>query len=205
MVATNLSVLVAIVDSSWLFFICKKRKLFNMKKKFFRRNGGLLLQQELNEKQVSTETVRIFSVEERKNTTKDYDESHILGKGGFDIERKNPFDAWFELLRKTIGVCSMEAKEEILDDKVVKERDIEQIKEVYELAKRCLRVKGCCEMVIQATTHISGEQVKHQKNGKLLDGGLSSRHTLVNSVVESLIVTDNPNMSDSLRVADKPM
>ncbi|MBA0634667.1 hypothetical protein Godav_025047 [Gossypium davidsonii] len=100
---------------------------------------------------------------------------------------------------------SVSAIKVLMNDKVAKERDIEQIKKVYELAKRCLRVKGCCEMVIHATSHISDEQVKHQENGKLLDGGPSSRHTLVNSVVESLIVMDNPNMSDSPRVADKPM
>ncbi|KAG8499380.1 hypothetical protein CXB51_005976 [Gossypium anomalum] len=63
-VATGLSVLVAIMGSSWLFFIRKKRKLLNMKKKFFWRNGGLL-------------------VKELKNTTKNYDESHIIGKEGF--------------------------------------------------------------------------------------------------------------------------
>ncbi|PPS14515.1 hypothetical protein GOBAR_AA06072 [Gossypium barbadense] len=109
---------------------------------------SMVAKQELNEQQVSIETIRIFSVEELNNTTKNYDESHIIGKGGFGVYK---------------------------DDKVAKERDIEQIKEVYELAKRCLKVKGCCEMVIHATSHTSGEQVKHQKNGKLSGGGLSSR------------------------------
>ncbi|KAK8704279.1 hypothetical protein V6N13_047906 [Hibiscus sabdariffa] len=56
-IAFSLCVLVVIVGSSWLFFIDKKRKLLNMKKKFFRQNGGLLLQQELHEREASTETI----------------------------------------------------------------------------------------------------------------------------------------------------
>ncbi|KAL4271854.1 hypothetical protein GQ457_13G021860 [Hibiscus cannabinus] len=56
-IAFSLCVLVVIVGSSWLFFINKKRKLLNMKKKFFRQNGGLLLQQELHEREASTETI----------------------------------------------------------------------------------------------------------------------------------------------------
>ncbi|KAL4271822.1 hypothetical protein GQ457_13G021850 [Hibiscus cannabinus] len=56
-IAFSLCVLVVIVGSSWLFFINKKRKLLNMKNKFFRQNGGLLLQQELHEREASTETI----------------------------------------------------------------------------------------------------------------------------------------------------
>ncbi|KAK8567018.1 hypothetical protein V6N13_110097 [Hibiscus sabdariffa] len=59
-----------------------------MKKKFFWQNGGLLLQQELNERQVSTETVKIFTAEKLQNTTKNYDKSRIIGKKGFDTVYK---------------------------------------------------------------------------------------------------------------------
>ncbi|MBA0797914.1 hypothetical protein Gohar_008564 [Gossypium harknessii] len=164
MVTTGLSVLVAIVGSSWLFLIRKKRKLFNMKKKFFRRNRGLLLQQEVSEQQISIETVRIYSVEELKNTTKNYDESHIIGKGGFNtvykgccLETEVPLLVYEFVSNGTVyehihyedkaSLISWEIWRKILDDKVAKERDIEHIKKVYELTKRCLRVKGCCEMI----------------------------------------------------------
>ncbi|KAK8510590.1 hypothetical protein V6N12_055517 [Hibiscus sabdariffa] len=96
-----------------------------MKKKFFWQNGGLLLQQELNERQVSTETVKIFTAEKLQNTTKNYDKSRIIGKKGFDTVYK--------------GILKKGTK--IVDEILLAKRagDIEQIKQV---AKRCLRVKS---------------------------------------------------------------
>ncbi|MBA0765066.1 hypothetical protein Gotri_014327 [Gossypium trilobum] len=121
-----------------------------------------------NEQQVSTEIVRISSVEELKNTTKNYDESHIIGKGGFDTVNK--------------------------DDKVVKERDIEQIKEVYELAKRCLRVKGCCEMETNFGEQCGGKS-KSDRQSKYVRQSKSGGQA---NVTESLSVRQNGRQSNQL-------
>ncbi|XWS21703.1 hypothetical protein CRYUN_Cryun30bG0077200 [Craigia yunnanensis] len=55
----------------------------NSKEKFFRQNGGLMLQQELSRWDSSTEASKIFSAEELEKATNNYDETRILGRGGY--------------------------------------------------------------------------------------------------------------------------
>ncbi|KAK8681796.1 hypothetical protein V6N13_054197 [Hibiscus sabdariffa] len=140
-IAFSLCVLVVIVGSSWLFYINKKRKVLNMKKKFFRQNGGLLLQQELHEREASTETVKIFTSEELETATKNYDESHIIGRGGFGTVYKGPEEER-NLANHFNRSLRNDRLFQILDEKVANERAVEQIKEVAKLAKRCLSIKG---------------------------------------------------------------
>ncbi|MBA0765067.1 hypothetical protein Gotri_014328 [Gossypium trilobum] len=134
-IVIGLCVLVVIVGSSWLFFINKKRKLLNMKKKFFKQNGGLLLQQELHEQRVSTETVKIFTAETLKNATKNYDESQIIGKGGFGTVYK--------------GILKNGTEVAIKKSKVVDQSQIKQfINEVIILTqinhRNVVKLLGCC-------------------------------------------------------------
>ncbi|KAE8683453.1 putative gibberellin 20-oxidase [Hibiscus syriacus] len=134
-IAISSCALVVIVGSSWLFFINKKRKLLNMKRKFFKKNGGLLLHQELHERQVSTETVKIFTAEELKTATKNYDESHIIGRGGFGTVYKG-------ILKKGTEVA-------IKKSRVVDQSQIKQfINEVIILSqinhRNVVRLLGCC-------------------------------------------------------------
>ncbi|KAL5577520.1 hypothetical protein UlMin_019219 [Ulmus minor] len=62
----------------------RKRKLIKLKEKFFEQNGGLMLQRRLSSEHGSSlETTRIFSAEELKNATNNYDKSAIVGEGGY--------------------------------------------------------------------------------------------------------------------------
>jgi serine/threonine protein kinase len=72
-----------LVVSSWLYFVHKKRKLIRLKESFFRQNGGLILEQQLSKQQGSKETAKIFTTDELKKATNNYDESRIIGQGGF--------------------------------------------------------------------------------------------------------------------------
>ncbi|KAG8499383.1 hypothetical protein CXB51_005991 [Gossypium anomalum] len=135
MAVLSLCVLVVIVGSSWLFFINKKRKLLNMKKKFFKQNGGLLLHQELHEQRVSTETVKILIAEALKNATKNYDESQIIGRGGFGTVYK--------------GILKNGTEVAIKKSKVVDQNQIKQfINEVIILTqinhRNVVKLLGCC-------------------------------------------------------------
>ena len=53
-----------------------------LKEKFFQQNGGLLLQEQLSNQKGSTEATKIFSAEQLKKATNNYDESRVLGQGG---------------------------------------------------------------------------------------------------------------------------
>ncbi|KAI8015628.1 Wall-associated receptor kinase 3 [Camellia lanceoleosa] len=76
--------LVVLVSSSWSYWIFKKRKLIILKEKFFSQNGGLMLKQQLSRLERSTqELIKIFNSEELKRATNNYDESRIVGRGGF--------------------------------------------------------------------------------------------------------------------------
>ncbi|KAM3681862.1 hypothetical protein ACJW31_12G030600 [Castanea mollissima] len=80
--------LVLFVGSSWIYWGLKKRKLNKLKEKFFQQNGGLLLQQKLSNRRGSVETSKIYSADEIKKATNNYDESRVLGQGGYGIVYK---------------------------------------------------------------------------------------------------------------------
>ncbi|KAG8660539.1 hypothetical protein MANES_02G170601v8 [Manihot esculenta] len=72
-----------VVAASWLYLIFRKRKLIQLKEKFFRQNGGAVLQQKLSRREGTPDTAKIFTAEELKKATRNYDETTIIGKGGF--------------------------------------------------------------------------------------------------------------------------
>ncbi|PON50289.1 Wall-associated receptor kinase [Parasponia andersonii] len=61
----------------------KRRKLMKLKEKFFEQNGGFMLQQQLSSRRGSFETTRIFTAEELERATNNYDESRVVGEGGY--------------------------------------------------------------------------------------------------------------------------
>uniref|UniRef100_A0A7N2LJV6 Protein kinase domain-containing protein n=2 Tax=Quercus lobata TaxID=97700 RepID=A0A7N2LJV6_QUELO len=75
--------MVALVCSSWLYLIFKKRQLIKLKQRFFEQNGGLILQQKLSKQENSAETTKIFTMKELEKATNNYDETLIIGRGGF--------------------------------------------------------------------------------------------------------------------------
>ncbi|RVW37845.1 Wall-associated receptor kinase 2 [Vitis vinifera] len=77
----GIALLVLLVSSTWLFWALKKRRFIKLKKKYFQQNGGSELRQ--LSRQGSTERIKIFTFEELEKATKKYDESNIIGRGGF--------------------------------------------------------------------------------------------------------------------------
>ncbi|PIA65108.1 hypothetical protein AQUCO_00100534v1 [Aquilegia coerulea] len=59
----------------------KKRRLIRLKEKFFQQNGGLLLKQQISSRE-AVESTKIFTAEELKLATSNYDQQRILGQGG---------------------------------------------------------------------------------------------------------------------------
>ncbi|KAJ0024421.1 hypothetical protein Pint_08060 [Pistacia integerrima] len=177
---------VLLVSSTWLHLVLKRRKLMKLKEKFFQQNGGLLLQQQLSKRSASSETAKIFAAEELKTATNNYDESRIIGRGGFgtvykgfladnrpvaikkskiiDKSQTEQFVNEVVVLsqinhRNVVRLlgCCLETEVpllvyefvnnesclfEILENHIVNDGNEEQLKEVAELAKICLNVKG---------------------------------------------------------------
>jgi len=78
----GISLSILLVGGSWIYWGLKRRNLIKLKEKLFQQNGGLMLQQLLSNYTGSVERAKIFSTEELKRATNNYDESKILGQGG---------------------------------------------------------------------------------------------------------------------------
>ncbi|QHN93895.1 hypothetical protein HN873_061072 [Arachis hypogaea] len=79
----SVCVIALLVACSSIYCALKKRKLIKLKEHLFQQNGGLLLQQQIaTHHQGSTQTAKVFSVEELKKATNNFDECNVLGQGG---------------------------------------------------------------------------------------------------------------------------
>ncbi|KAK7275581.1 hypothetical protein RIF29_16700 [Crotalaria pallida] len=82
-IGVSVGVLALSTGIFWLFYINQRRKLIKLRQKFFRRNGGVILQQHLSTIEESTQTFKVFTEEELKKATNNYDNSLIIGRGGY--------------------------------------------------------------------------------------------------------------------------
>nr|GME07460.1 putative wall-associated receptor kinase-like 16 [Ipomoea batatas] len=117
-----------------LYLAYRQRKSLQMREKFFRDNGGMILQQRITQGGASSGTTRIFSAEELKKATNNYDHTRIIGQGGFEKER--------QLSQYFLSLLKENQLFKIIDDNIVCEGNTEELQEVALLAKRCLNVKG---------------------------------------------------------------
>ncbi|KAI3953306.1 hypothetical protein MKX01_042301 [Papaver californicum] len=121
------------------FFLCvsmRKRNQILLKAKFFHKNGGLLLKQQISSQGSSGESsAKIFTAEELKLATKNYDEKLILGRGGHGVVYK--------------GTLSDSRIVAIKKSKIIDESQIEEfINELVILTqvnhRNVVKVLGCC-------------------------------------------------------------
>uniref|UniRef100_A0A2N9HT87 Protein kinase domain-containing protein n=1 Tax=Fagus sylvatica TaxID=28930 RepID=A0A2N9HT87_FAGSY len=106
-----------------------------LKEKFFQQNGGLLLQQQLSNKKGSIEAAKIFSAEQLKKATNNYDESRVLGQGGYGTVYR--------------GVLPNNKVVAIKKSKIGDQSQVEQfINEIIVLTqiihKNVVKLLGCC-------------------------------------------------------------
>ena len=124
-----------LVCCSWLYLIVKQRKLIKLKQRFFEQNGGLILQQKLSKQENSTAIAKIFTEEELQKATNNYDETLIIGRGGFGTVYK--------------GILPDNRIVAIKKSKTVDENQVEQfINEVLVLSqinhRNVVKLLGCC-------------------------------------------------------------
>nr|GMD57780.1 putative wall-associated receptor kinase-like 16 [Ipomoea batatas] len=117
----SLGTIMLLITSFCLYLGYRRRKSVQIKEKFFRENGGFILQQRIAQGGVSSGTTRIFTAEELKKATNNYDQDRIIGQGAEALENRLFM---------------------ILDDNIVCEGNNEELQEVALLAKRCLNVNG---------------------------------------------------------------
>nr|GMD51131.1 putative wall-associated receptor kinase-like 16 [Ipomoea batatas] len=135
----NMIALGAALGTIVLLLICfslnlgyRQRKSLQMREKFFKDNGGMILQQRIAQGGASSVTTKIFTAEELRKATNNYDQTRIIGQG----EKERQLSQYFLSLLKENQLF------QIFDDNIVCEGNIKELQEVALLAKRCLNVKG---------------------------------------------------------------
>ncbi|KAJ0014002.1 hypothetical protein Pint_21826 [Pistacia integerrima] len=136
----------------WLYKFIKRRKAIKLKQKFFKRNGGLLLQQQLSSKEGNIEKTRLFTSKELVKATDSYNANRILGQGGQGTVYKGMLvDGRIVAIKKSKIVDESQVEEfinevnrllDILDARVLKEGEKEEIMTIANLTKRCLNLNG---------------------------------------------------------------
>ncbi|KAI3977351.1 hypothetical protein MKX01_000264 [Papaver californicum] len=128
-------ILILIIGGFLLHLSIRKRKLFKLKEKFFEQNGGLLLRQLLSSNEKGAESTTIFTSEELQSATNKYNESEVLGEGGYGIVYR--------------GTLSDNRVVAIKKSKVIDQSQIEQfVNELVILTqinhRNVVKLLGCC-------------------------------------------------------------
>ncbi|XP_062090053.1 putative wall-associated receptor kinase-like 16 [Humulus lupulus] len=131
----SIGLLLLLLAGSWTYWVLKKRKLMKLKEKFFQENGGILLQQQLVHQRSSSDTAKIFTAEQLKKATNNYDQSRVLGQGGYGTVYKGLL-----LDNKVVAIKK---------SKIGSQSQIEQfINEVIVLSqinhRNVVKLLGCC-------------------------------------------------------------
>ncbi|WVY89904.1 hypothetical protein V8G54_035418 [Vigna mungo] len=134
-IGAGVGLIVLFIGISWLYLMYQKRKVLKLKQKFFQQNGGIILRQQLSAKEDSSQTTTIFSAEQLKKATNNFDESLIIGKGGYGTVFK--------------GLLSNNKVVAIKKSKIVDRSQVEQfINEVIILSqinhRNVVKLLGCC-------------------------------------------------------------
>lgn len=131
----SLSLLAVVVGCLNIYPQIRERKLIKMRENYFQKNGGMLLQEQIDSHHGSTERATIFTVEELKIATNNYDEDRIIGKGGHGTVYKGTLSNGRVVAIKKSMVSNQSEIEQFINEVVV----LTQINH-----RNVVRLLGCC-------------------------------------------------------------
>ncbi|KAK4850117.1 hypothetical protein QYF36_003972 [Acer negundo] len=136
-----------------IYYEFRKRRLIKLKQMFFLQNGGSDLLQQLSDPGGTGDAATIFPANDLEMATNNFNEETIIGKGRNGpvykaiLKDNNPV-----AIKKSMKMDRTQTKQfidqgrlsRILDNGIISNDKItnQQIKQVAELASRCLNVKG---------------------------------------------------------------
>ncbi|KAF7849176.1 hypothetical protein BT93_L1157 [Corymbia citriodora subsp. variegata] len=135
LVGVAMGIIVLLFSIGFMYFGHKKRKLNRLKEQYFKQNGGLLLQQQLHEYDRTTNNAKIFSAEELEKATNNYDESRIVGRGGYGTVYKGSLPNNIVVAIKKSMLVDQSQIEQFINEVIV----LSQINH-----RNVVKLLGCC-------------------------------------------------------------
>ncbi|KAK7385089.1 hypothetical protein VNO78_30796 [Psophocarpus tetragonolobus] len=132
-IGVGTGIIVLFVATSSLYIIYQKRKLVKLREKYFKQNGGSILLQKLSEK--SSHIIQIFTEEQLKKATNNFDESLIIGKGGFGTVFKGYLADNTVVAVKKSKIVDKNQKEQFANEVII----LSQINH-----RNVVKLLGCC-------------------------------------------------------------
>ena len=120
---------------TWVILGYKKWKFIKQKEKFFKENGGFILQRQLSQWQSANEMVRIFTQEELEKATNNYNDTTIVGKGGYGTVYKAILHDGLSVAIKKSKLVDQSQTDQFINELIV----LSQINH-----RNVVRLLGCC-------------------------------------------------------------
>ncbi|XP_043712340.1 putative wall-associated receptor kinase-like 16 [Telopea speciosissima] len=132
---TGLGIILLFACIFLVYWAIKRQRLIRLREKFFEQNGGLLLRQHIATHKGVADIAKIFTIDDIKKATNNFDERQILGQGGYGTVYK--------------GILSDNRVVAIKKSKIVDQGQIIQfINEVDILSqinhRNVVKLLGCC-------------------------------------------------------------
>ncbi|XP_040997095.1 wall-associated receptor kinase 5-like isoform X2 [Juglans microcarpa x Juglans regia] len=131
----SMSLLVLLLGGSSILLGLKRMKLIKLQEKYFQQNGGLILQEHILNHGRSMETTKIFSNDELKKATNNYDASRVLGKGGYGTVYKGVLSDNKEVAIKKSKICDKSQIKQFINEVIL----LTQINH-----RNVVKLIGCC-------------------------------------------------------------
>ncbi|KAL2318409.1 hypothetical protein Fmac_032285 [Flemingia macrophylla] len=123
------------VATTSLYLIYQKRKLSKLREKYFKQNGGSILLQQLSTRENSSQMTQIFTEEQLKKATNNFNESLIIGSGGFGTVFKGFLENNKIVAIKKSKIVDESQKEQFINEVIV----LSQINH-----RNVVKLLGCC-------------------------------------------------------------
>ncbi|CAL5050760.1 unnamed protein product [Urochloa decumbens] len=177
-IGISTSIIFVLVCIFLLLIKCQRRKLAKEKERFFKQNGGQILYQQILSKQV--DTVIIFTIEDLKKATNNFDKSRELGTGGQGTVYKGILKDNKVVAVKRSKMMDLAQTEEFVQEIII----LSQINH-----KNVVRLLGCClevEVPILVYEFIPNGTLFHLIHGNNAPISLEARLRIAQESAEAL-------------------